>query len=78
MDPREQGYTKVFQDDGSCILLPLSDFDQFVAALKHTSSWEGMTLGGGSCWIRLETVTCVLEVTPEMAEDDKYQEIFRD
>lgn len=72
----EQGYVNVFQDDGSRITLPITDYEAVVARLNDTrlgptGVWEGVAQSGGRVWIRLSTVTCVLEVTPEMVAEDQ-------
>lgn len=69
---QDNGYVKVYQDDGSCVLLPLADYADILRCLTdQVRTWEGTSLNGGQLWLRMNTVTCVLEVTPEMVELDR-------
>lgn len=77
---QDNGYTKVYQDDGSCVHLPLADYADVVRSLNsrprtQRTEWEGVTLGGGNVWVRLDTVTCVLEVTATMVEEERALEV---
>lgn len=70
-DPAEDGgFTKVWQEDGGYIRLPLDAYEPLLALLRpgYAASlwWEGVGLYGERAAIRLDTVTVVEEVTAAM------------
>lgn len=69
---QDAGYTKVYQEDGGCVHVPLAGYADILRGLAgRMPTWEGWCLNGGQVWLRLDTVTAVLEVTPEMVETER-------
>lgn len=71
IDPAEDhGFTKVWQEDGGYIRLPLSAYEPLLALLRPGYApslwWEGVGLYGERAAIRLDTITVIEEVTADM------------
>lgn len=88
-DPREDGgFTKVFLNDGTYLLLPLADHADFIRALdcakvavnpggvpRRTDlvRWEGLNLCGSPLWLEFQLVCAVMAVDAEQVAADRHQ-----